>query len=92
MTDETKNDGGPAFPAHPEHYDNDSTGMTLRDYFATNGDMSKIEFNDMPSLFEFLGEDMPLNIDTKSALEAAARCNAKLRYMFADAMLVERSK
>lgn len=27
-------DGGPAFPAHPEHYDNDTTGMTLRDWFA----------------------------------------------------------
>lgn len=78
----------PAFP-HDTHGER---GMTLRDYFATNGDMSKIEFNDMPSLFEFLGEEMPSSLDTKAALEAAARCNAKLRYMFADAMLAERKK
>ena len=35
MTDETKNDGGPAFPVHPEiHPDEPHAGMTLRDWFA----------------------------------------------------------
>ena len=24
----------PAFPLHPEHYEKDESGMTLRDYFA----------------------------------------------------------
>ena len=37
MTDETKNDGGPAFPSEGEGHGNPqyhSPGMTLRDYFA----------------------------------------------------------
>ena len=28
------NDGGPAFPIHPQVYDNKFKGMPLRDYFA----------------------------------------------------------
>lgn len=84
--------GGPAFPAHPEHYDNDSTGMTLRDYFAIHADLSKMEFNSMSALVEFVGEEEPDSIDDAYVMGLGARVNAKLRYLLADAMLAERKK
>jgi hypothetical protein len=34
MTDETKDNGGPAFPTHKGQASSQVEGMTLRDYFA----------------------------------------------------------
>ena len=31
-----KNDGGQAFPSHPEAFNGSDYGMSLRDYFAAN--------------------------------------------------------
>jgi len=53
MSEQPINDGGSAFPSHPNHYSNGfystGEGMTLRDYFAAaalQGLMAKVDPED----------------------------------------------
>ncbi|HAX40271.1 MAG TPA: hypothetical protein DCY10_05295 [Clostridiales bacterium] len=70
----------------------DEYTKTLRDEFAMSVDTSRIEFPDMQSLADFVGVDEPDGKDFVSCLGLAATANAKIRYMFADAMLAARKE
>jgi hypothetical protein len=72
----TPNTGGPAFPAQVKFFDEPTTGMTLRDYFAAKA---------MQSVFtSAITEGITLNQDID--------CDklAMIAYVMADAMLHER--
>lgn len=75
-------DGGPVFPALPEHGLNSRMpGMSLRDYFAARA---------MQSFMAWALEQRPFD-----GYETASKCceaYAKHAYAIADAMLAEREK
>lgn len=84
MTDETKNDGGPAFPliwnsAHNSEW-NTEAGMTLRDWFAGQA-LAGIAANP---------EEAKGSIGL--SLSQATKVTAQAAYLLADAMIAERSK
>ena len=79
-------DGGPAFPlnaksAHGQHRFT-HTGMTLRDWFASQAD---VPWNAVLDTLRLRGEPTP-------TAARFAEYRAELRYLEADAMLAERAK
>ena len=72
-----KNNGGTAFPIHPQVYDNKFKGMSLRDYFAAKA------MQGLLSNFD-LGKDIMLNGKTVSV--------PQLAYMYADSMMQAREE
>lgn len=91
-------DGGPAFPVTPTDRSGQiaetQCGMSLRDWFAGTMDLREIEFPNVETLCEYLGES-PLDPSEQgwvNLLHLALRAQAKLRYEHADAMLAEREK
>ena len=73
------NTGGPAFPVTSDNYANpESTGMTLRDYFAAKAMQGLIS---CPDWRENAGEDVGMD---------ASDYTANAAYMMADAMLKAR--
>lgn len=87
MTDETKNDGGPAFAPNgapdPKDPMKATYGMTLRDWFAGQ------------ALVGLLSDSRTQGIVSGLANKESANplsYMAKSAYEFADAMIVERSK
>lgn len=97
--------GGPAFPA-TTHNDtgrdmtdpfgavlppNSSAvypGMTLRDYFAVHVDLSKTTIADAAEAEKFVGRNIPA--DVAGQLQWQFDFVARLRFMYADAMLKAR--
>ena len=73
MTTET---GGPAFPAQVKFFDEPTTGMTLRDYFAAKAMQGMLSANG----------------DSNGYLEYEEETVAANAYKLADAMLRARSK
>ncbi len=91
--DTQHNDGGPAFPSGLDYNDTKpSGGMSLRDWFAGQYDVSEIKFPDLQSAARFLGEEMPYESDFASMVAFSCRLKAKLKYMGADAMLAARKE
>ena len=78
----SKNDGGPAFPI-VRHY-NDSSGMSLRDYFAGQA-LAGLMANDGKERWCQQHEE-------EIGLKKIAQFHARLAYDVADAMIKERSK
>lgn len=77
----SKDNGGPAFPIHPDmptpNDHGDPTGMTLRDYFATNA---------MQGLFAFW-----VSVNSKTCInDPDPKIIAEMSYEYADAMLKAR--
>lgn len=105
MSDEKKNDGGPAFPGYGEQFVEGvhgiqpqsaygmegSPGMTLRDYFAAKADLGKVEFADLGVAEGLMGRKMPTD-DVAETIGWQAELTAKLRYMMADAMIKAREE
>lgn len=82
-------DQEPAFPGADNF--NGPKGMSLRDYFASTADLGRTEFATIQHICDFVGEEnVPESMDGMMLL--AAKAAAKLRYVFADAMLAERDK
>lgn len=85
------NDGGPAFPhmmtkGHADY----ATGMSMRDYFAIHADLGKTEFGTADELSKFAGIAIPIDPTPADLLWVSAVAAAKIRYLFADAMLKAR--
>lgn len=89
--------GGPAFPGaiaigpagdvYPGF-----PGMTLRDWFAGHFDSTDFTFNNLECAAKFAGLPVPQSGDDEALLELGIAVKARLHFMFADAMLAERSK
>ena len=101
MNDTNINDGGPAFPVAGHCVDAsgaycgdvvNSKGLSLRDWFAGQYDVSGIKFPDIESAAKFLGEEPPDKSDFVSLVEMSFRLNAKLKYMGSDAMLAAKKE
>lgn len=71
-----RNNGGPAFPIHPQANPRGLVGMTLRDYFAAKAMQGWMA--------TYPGHQSWEHVDHEE--------NAKLAYAAADAMLKERAK
>lgn len=65
-------------------------GMSLRDYAAIHADVEGIEFPNWKSLASYVDEEEPDTKDFAGLLALTAKAKAKLRYMYADAMLAAR--
>lgn len=66
----------------------EATGLTKRETMAKDMDVSGFEFNNIESLEAFIG----CKVDQSSIVDiikSQAKCNAKLKVMFADALLAE---
>lgn len=86
----SENDGGPAHPVtHELSYRH---GMSLRDWFAGHIDLNGVEFPSVEAAAVFVGMDTPDTRDILGLFVLGAKANAKLRYLYADAMLAERAK
>lgn len=81
MSEDKIQDGGPAFPALPEHGVNDGEpGMTLRDFFAANatdGDVEEVMISYMRAA-------------QRDGIIPAHVTRAQARYLHADAMIKAR--
>ena len=93
-----RNDGGYAFP-HPgstNEYGNATVypelGMTLRDYFATHAPQHRVDFDSPQQMLDFLGRKNVSPGGMEGKAHDAAAVQAKLNYIYADAMLAERAK
>ncbi len=71
----TINDGGPAFPRDERHLGHN--GMTLRDYFAAKAMLGMITGDSPWRSAEYKPDNRMTNVEN----------DAKLAYMYADAML-----
>lgn len=82
MTDETKNDGGPAFPAEggSDSGLHANPGMTLRDWFAGQ------------ALAGIAANPEEAKGSRGLSLSQATKVTAQAAYLLADAMIAERSK
>lgn len=96
-----KPDGGLAFPhpGTPRSTDDfafyPEPGMTLRDYFAAQADVSDYKMSDTSKLCAFVGEPEPDRDEPDyiaKMIVVSTKAAAKLRYMLADAMIAERDK
>lgn len=94
MSNEKKNDGGPAFPVTIQHVTDTGIwpeaihGMTLRDYFAAKAMQAQIQTRHK-SLVHLVRNALGMPFETLSATnESAAKC----AYAYADAMLKAREK
>jgi len=67
-----------------------SEGISLRDYAAIHADLARTEFHNIESAADFVGEAVPLATDMEGMLRLSARAGAKIRYIYADAMLAAR--
>lgn len=80
--------------AFPTDLETDVPGMSFRDYAAVHADVAGFDFGNMERLAEFVGQE-PI-LDPEENIEAAIRMSmaaqAKLKYMLADAMRLEREK
>jgi hypothetical protein len=64
--------------------------ITLRDYFATHADTCAVKFMTVENAAVFLDEPFPTDWEGKVRICALAA--ARLRYIYADAMLQERTR
>ncbi len=96
-----KNDGGPAFPLDRENAlmpvtdmggRDVSSGMSLRDYFAAHADIADYKIGSLERAAAFVGIEAPQADDVEALMYLGAALQAKLRYMFADAMLAARKQ
>lgn len=62
----------------------------LRDLFAIHADTSAVKFQTVENAAAFLGVPEPTTIEGK--VEVCARVVARLRYIYADAMIAERKR
>lgn len=85
----SKTNGGPAFPIFHDPRNNHPQGMTKRDVFALHADLTNMQL-DNEAAETLLGREAPDNIFGK--LQFGCELVAKVRFMLADAMLVERNK
>lgn len=69
-----------------------SATVSLRDWFAGQADISQIQFPNVQSAADFLGEPKPDEDNFVQMIGFSARLWSKLAYMRADAMLAERAK
>ena len=84
--------GGPAFPMIADNgLGHVSTGMTLRDWFATHAP-KEVNFPSSAEAAEFVGIPVPAAGDIEANMALSAAISAKISYAWADAMLAERSK
>lgn len=84
------NNGGPAFPMSGDPNVDFDRGMSLRDYFAAKADISGCKTT-IENMIQFAGVDIGDGDDpVLKVFELAAAFQAKLRYMYADAMLKAR--
>jgi len=95
-----KDDGGPAFPLpisvgpsgdvyHAAAWA--SGGMSLRDYFAAHAPQHRVEFDTIDQMLDFLGtKNVTPGGMVGNAIDAA-KVQAKLAYIYADAMLAARA-
>ncbi|MGX1786814.1 hypothetical protein ACWIGM_08765 [Bosea sp. NPDC055332] len=67
-----------------------SGGMSLRDYAAIHADVDGIQFPSWRAAAAFVGAEAPDESDFAGLLALTARTQAKLRYLYADAMLAAR--
>jgi hypothetical protein len=79
-----RKDGGPAFPRRGNDHEEGAKGMTLRDYFA--GQAMQATLGSDTAVSEIMAADMDAD---RSGL---AKAVAAIAYLFADAMLAERSR
>lgn len=89
-------DGGPAFPNLKANdsgpRDARNAGMSLRDWFASNADVSGISFANSAEGAIWMGEPCPGPEDFDALIGLNARLIARLKYIMADAMLAERER
>ena len=95
MTDKDVNTTEFAFPSRDWNGEwrgpSANHGMTLRDYFAAKAPMDKVNFDSPNLAAEFAGLDsVPHDMDGMARMSATIQ--AKLAYMWADALLAERDK
>jgi hypothetical protein len=64
--------------------------MTLRDWFAGNMPIQSYNINDISDAAAFVGISPPDADDFEAMFELAAKVEAKVRYIYADAMLAAR--
>jgi hypothetical protein len=86
MSEQSK-DGGPAFP-------NEwcgKPGMSLRDYIATNVDITGCQFSNVATAAKWAGIEPPQGADELAVMTFGLRVAAVMRYALADAMLLARS-
>lgn len=87
----SKATGGPAFPVTIDPRVGFPMGLTKREIFAMNQDLSKIEVNSLEHLEELVGRPFP-RTGAFEQLQFQAEAVAKIRFIFADAMLAESNK
>ena len=66
--------------------------ISLRDYFAAHADMGNLDFHTFELAAEFAGIEIPDNPTDHDALRISAAAVAKVRYIYADAMLEARKQ
>lgn len=81
-------------PAFPRSYNapDGHNGMSLRDWFAGQADVTDWKINDLDVAAAFVGLPTPTMEDADEAFRLGAAVQAKLKYMLADAMLALRAK
>lgn len=94
----TDKDGGPAFPIPNDKWNmagdagwDAAPGMSLRDWFAGRAPQHRAEFPSPESAAAFVGMDLPSEGDMEGLALMAATIQAKLAYIYADAMLAARA-
>ena len=85
-----KNDGGPAFPQEPRLDIDVFLGLSMRDYFAAHCPSDLARLGVRADAERLISKDAPDDIIAK--LHWNTEVEAKLRYIYADAMLAERAK
>jgi hypothetical protein len=78
--------------AFPSGRADETRGMDLRDYFAIHTDLDGFEFADADAAASFLGEDQKADRTFEEIIALSARAVAKVRYIYADAMLAARGE
>lgn len=90
-------DGGPAFPTAGDSLAGDPTkwpndGMSLRDWFAGHAPSHRVDFPSPEMAAAFAGLPTPDGNDATAVAALSAAIQAKLAYIYADAMLTERKR
>jgi hypothetical protein len=76
-----------AFPLHPEHWQEENQGMSLRDYMAAKA-MEKLMEKKHDSIFKILKK----SYEHDDAIEMSQLMVADMAYKWADAMLAAREE
>lgn len=66
--------------------------ISLRDYFAAHADMGKLDFHSLDAAADLAGIGIPDDPTIEDAIRISAAAVAKIRYIYADAMLEARGR